>query len=151
VFLSVYFKATPTQLQSPEILNPSVPSDILVSLWRTQILPHLISVQIFCRFPLGKANGGSLTNLHRSIFRLYEPVAFVLSICFFTNSCTKIFTKGMCQIRTVICFSPLRGECTKELTFRANAIKLEGNWLFVKAELSPACSRLHNKLTRQTV
>ena len=115
----------PLQLQFPDILNPSVPSDVLVSPRRSQIFLHFISVQTFCRFPLGKANGGSLTNLHRSIFRLCEPVAFVLSICFFTNSCTKIFTKRMQQIRPVICFSQLHGESTKVCNFQGKRHKTE--------------------------
>ena len=113
----------PPQLQFPDILNPSVPSDVLVSLRRSQIFLHFISVRSFCRFPLGKANGGSLTNLHRSIFRLYEPVAFVIPICFFTNSCIKIFTKRMQQISPVICCSPLRGESTKDSNFQGKRHK----------------------------
>ena len=129
---SAYFKALPSQFQFPDILNPSVPSDGLVSLRRSQIFLHFVSVQSFYRFPLGKANGGSLTNLHKSIFRFYEPVAFVLSICFFTNSCTKIFTKRMQQIHPVICFSPLHGESTKDCYFQGKRHKTEREvWLFV--------------------
>ena len=84
--------------------------------------------------------GGSLTNLHRSVFRLYEPVAFVISICFCTNSCTKIFTKRMQQTRPVICFSPLHGESTKDCYFQGKSHKTERElWLFVRICRTVTC------------